>query len=290
MRMHLLMGTAILLVAGAAWGAEEESKAAKRLEAAEKLVRSRDYDAALVVLESILEDAEEADPVHVQALYHKAYVLEQQKKSQEALTAYNRCLELLVDGDAFDETERLLQKCQRAVLKLDKSRRIILRHADQIEREAARFKDKDEQAYEKMMEVVAFMRGAWDREGDDAKPRSDKAIEAALTKRFRDFYAAVATGDLDKAMDYVDPEIRKHAGDGLVKGHLRVIEGLLRLGQVDRNDISVRTIDLGKDKTDARVIGRLSLPGQMKDMDPNYWIERDGSWYLGDEKKLKGFE
>jgi hypothetical protein len=118
----------------------------------------------------------------------------------------------------------------------------------------------------------------------------EQGREAAITKRFRDFYAAVATGDLDKAMDYVDPEIRKHAGDGLVKGHLRVIEGLLRLGQVDRNDISVRTIDLGKDKTDARVIGRLSLPGQMKDMDPNYWIERNGSWYLGDEKKLKGFE
>jgi tetratricopeptide (TPR) repeat protein len=188
-RNGLLMALCAVAVALGACAAEEESKGDKQLKAADKLVKTKDYEAALVILDSLLKETKEDDPLFVQTLCQKAGVLEQEKKTAEALEAYNRCLEILVDAPDTEESRALMEKSKNAVLKLDKSRRIVLQYADMLEKEAAKFKDKDDVAYNKMMEVVGLMRGAWGgpAKGKDAK-KDEAKIEAAITARFREFY------------------------------------------------------------------------------------------------------
>jgi len=319
-RFFAVMGLLGIFALGGLRAGEEENKNEKRVRAAEKLIKSKDYESALLILESVLaeeKEGQEPDPLVTEALCNKAVILEQQGKTPDALAAYNRCLERIQKQPESIEGIKLAEKCKKAILELDKSRQIILRHAEQIEREAARFKDKDDYAYARMMEVVVMMRGAWnetesqagaegasadgkagEKENGDGKDksgnkRSDKAdaeMSNALRTRFRELYGALAAGQLDKAVPYVDPEIRRAAGEGLVKVHLNIVHAFLKAGQVQANDVSVREVTLGESREDARVIGRLRLATGLKDMDPNYWVLRDGEWYLGDEKKLQTFK
>ncbi len=267
-----------------------DDKNAKRLKSAQKLIKAREYDAAVVVLQSILDEVGDDDPLYLQALYNEAYALEQDKKTPEALEAYNQCLELIAAQSDPGANGRVAEKCKKAVLRLDKSRRIILRHAAQIEKEAARFKGKDDYAYKKMMEIVKVMRGAWEHE-KKTKPEKDVAtIKSRISKRYRTFYGAVAAGDMDKAVKYVDPQIRKYAGDAKIIGYLRAMEGALKIAQVSKTGISIKKITLSKDKKSARIIGRLRMPHGVEDSDPNLWVMREDKWYLGDQDKLKDFK
>ncbi len=279
MRFVVAVMAILAFSAGAASGADAKADSAERLEAVEKLVRAKMYDEALLIVEDILAN----DAQYAPAIFEKAEILEEQEKTEEAINAYYDCIEVLVDQAETEETRGLLEKCRKVLLKLDKSRRIVLKHADEIEREAQRFKGKNDYAYEKLLETAELMRGVWER-----RKAAPKASEKELRTRREKFYEELSAEDLDDALEYVDPETRRGAGEVIVKGYLGILAKLLKDMNINGRDLRVRRLEMHENGEMAKIVGEFRAAGQWHEADdPEYWIVREGTWYLGDEKKLR---
>lgn len=152
-RSALILTGLVLLGAGLAPAAEEDT--GKQFRSAELLIKGKQYGAALGFLEQVLEN----EPAHLKALYYRAYCNEKTKKFEPAIKSYERCIEILLEREETKENRDLLKKCKKAILRLDEGRVVILRYANQLEREAKRFKGRNEYAYQSLMNMVAEMRG-----------------------------------------------------------------------------------------------------------------------------------
>ncbi len=118
----------------------------------------------------------------------------------------------------------------------------------------------------------------------------DTATQAAIEKRYMELHAALVTGDLDRAVKYVDPKNLDFIQPAAAKAFLGIWSGFLRAGQVGPRDVKVKHVRLGVKGNEAVVESRIQVRGNWDDQKPTYWVLREGQWYLGDEKEIKNFK
>lgn len=261
-------------------------KIAKSLKVIGKMIKHKEYENAMFIIEGLLKD----NATHSGVLYEKAHLLELQKKIPAAIKAYEKCLEVLLETDSSSERKRLIDKIKKALLRIDKSRRIVMKHADELEREAKKFKGKDEYTYGKIMDVVSYMRGAWDEEEEaDEGGGSNKRKKHQLAKLHRGFIEALLAEDTTKALKYIDPRTIQIVGKEKAKGFLLQLIGMTKQFAIKKKNIGKTTVTLGESGRDARVEGSFRVNGKVHQADPEYWILKNKKWYLGDDEKLKRF-
>ncbi len=142
------------LAAGAVAAAEPDG--AGKTEAAEKLMRSRQYEAAKVILDAVIEEA----PGNAEAICLWSECHEELGKTREAIEGYKRALSMLVDQEDSRKTRALIHRCKEKLEDLDQGRELILEYADKLEREGQRkLKGRNEYAWETVSSMVALMRG-----------------------------------------------------------------------------------------------------------------------------------
>ena len=113
---------------------------------------------------------------------------------------------------------------------------------------------------------------------------------AAVEQRVQELYRVLVAGDLDRALKYVDPKNLSFVQPATAKAFLGIWSGALKLAQVNAGDLKVERVRLGVKGNEAVVESRLRVHGKWDDQKPTYWVNRDGQWYIGDDKEIANFK
>ena len=108
---------------------------------------------------------------------------------------------------------------------------------------------------------------------------------AAVTQRATELLTCVATGELDKCVDYIDPAfVREHGVRG-VKLRFGLIQLVaVKAGKLTMDDVEVAEVRLSPDNMRAEVEWRLRIKDEWKDQKPGTWVRIDDQWYaLGEQ-------
>jgi len=116
--------------------------------------------------------------------------------------------------------------------------------------------------------------------------RSERKHKKRVEERYEAFHEALIEEDLDKAEEFLDPQIREHASPAVIKGHLKLVLGVLKGFRMTKSDVDARKVVVSDSQKAAKVTGRFRVLGTWKDQDPHYWVLRDHEWYIGDDKVL----
>lgn len=124
----------------------------------------------------------------------------------------------------------------------------------------------------------------------DATPNAK--IKSDIRKRMRAFYICLAKDDYEGAKAYLDPQTVELVPAETIKGHLKVISGILTTAGIKKDSqIDVKDLTLTPQRNGAKVVPRWQgLSGDWSDGQAQYWIFTQGKWHLGDEKELKKFK
>lgn len=164
-----------MLFCGAVLAGEDkkDDPVKKQMEAAASLVKAKQYDGAKTILETLLKD----DQKNKEATLALAECLDAMKKGEDACKMFWKALELAVEDEAFSGTKggkEFKEKCKKAIGRLDEGAALLRKYAMEMEKEAtAKFKGKNEFAYNKVMEVVKQMKGD---EGQEEKKVSSAIL------------------------------------------------------------------------------------------------------------------
>jgi len=107
---------------------------------------------------------------------------------------------------------------------------------------------------------------------------------ATVARRATELLTCVAQGDMDKCVDYMDPDfVREHGVRG-VKLRFQLIQLIaVQAGKLTMDDVEVREVRLSPDNMRAEVEWSLRIKGEWKDQKPGTWVRKNGQWYaLGD--------
>ncbi len=270
--MRITILCAALLFFSATLLAEED----QNFEAAKKLAKQKQYDAALVLLDKVLE----TEPNHLEAIFTKADIYEKSGQTPLAIQEYSRCLETAGDDKA---AKALAEKCKSALDRLDKAREIVQKYVKLLEYEAR--KSKDDYTQGKLKEAIAGMEKPFAGIAGE-QVVDEKELRESLKKRATEFFSAVLNKKWDKALPYVDPSIVGFLGKD------KVLEFLTTLGNalaaINREeDLDFSTIFLGEDKKTALIIARFRVKGEWHNgaKDPSYWVYINKKWYLASNEK-----
>jgi hypothetical protein len=125
---------------------------------------------------------------------------------------------------------------------------------------------------------------------EDTESFSERKAKKNLKKRYVEFHEALIENKFEKAMEYLDPEIRKGANEQMLQGHLRIIAGFLQAAQIKNGGIGIERVKFTDKLKEAKITGKLRSPfsGRWEESkDPSYWIFRHGEWFLGNDKILQ---
>lgn len=261
-----------------------EGALAKQYATAKKLIKKKDYDSAAVLLDNILEK----DAVNAPAIYSRAYIHEMKRNIEAAIVGYYRCVEVLVEQEDSEENQELMDKCKKILMRVDKSRRVILKHADMLEREAKKLKSKDALAYDRIMKVVEAMREAVKEQTEEKDDNDEKKLRRALEKRVKGFFLALAHEDYGEATKFIEVQTLNFIGRNKAIEHLKIMGAIMNAAVKRDEDFGVSKVKFDRNKRGALVTTKIRFFGKWKDMDdPGYWIYRRKEWYLGDNKNKK---
>jgi len=131
--------------------------------------------------------------------------------------------------------------------------------------------------------------------GLPANPAAGKMTEAAVKReidvRYSAFTKALVSDDANAAYEFLDPKTRENVSADALKGYLKLMAGFLKLGQVPKDGARITSVKIGVRENDAKVIPALKIRGlNWEDQKPQYWVLKNGKWYIGDEKELDNFK
>lgn len=277
-KLALLLGICLSLAGTVA------AQEAATLESAEKMYKSRSYEAALILIDNVADN----DAQNAPARFLKGQILEKLKLNAEAVAAYDECVVLLSGKTAATKDElQMLEDAKKNVLRLDPARKLIIDAADELKRKAQLFKGKDEASYEQLNEMVETMYGEWN--AAPGKLPSPARLKKMIEKRALAFARALAQDNIDAAIIYVDPRTRTLAGDSAVITVLRTISKHIRNSQLNPANIQIKAVALAEGRKGARVTPSYAAAATAEGSD-QYWVEVDGKWYIGDDKELMKFK
>ena len=129
----------------------------KQIESARTLIKARDFDGAMLIANGIVEKDSNCAEAH----YVIAYCLEATNKGNDAINSYYKCLEALKSLPNSHENKQLRALCSQRLAILDAGSRLIFKHAANLEKEAQQLKSMNPSAYNRVMQMVATMRGEY---------------------------------------------------------------------------------------------------------------------------------
>ncbi|HCE46055.1 MAG TPA: hypothetical protein DET40_21130 [Lentisphaeria bacterium] len=120
---------------------------------------------------------------------------------------------------------------------------------------------------------------------------SDSAVKREIETRYAAFSKALVSEDMDSAFEILDPRTREAVAPQVLKGYLKVMAGFMKIAQIPKEGARVTSVKLGVKESEAKVVPALKIRGlNWEDQKPQYWVLRNGKWYIGDEKELDNFK
>ncbi|MFZ2654110.1 MAG: hypothetical protein WAX69_04295 [Victivallales bacterium] len=121
---------------------------------------------------------------------------------------------------------------------------------------------------------------------------SESAVKKDIETRYAAFSKALVNEDMDSALELLDPKTREVASPQVLKGYLKLMSGAMKLAQIPARDgARIISVKLGVKENEAKVLSALKIRGlNWEDQKPQYWVLRNGKWYIGDEKELDNFK
>ena len=119
---------------------------------------------------------------------------------------------------------------------------------------------------------------------------SESQTKAEISDSYIAFYETLMKNNIKDARSYVDPEMVKAATPKIVDSYLGVMGAYIQTAKLSPGDVKIYRIILGKNRKDAKVIGKYKAGMTWHPQKPCYWVQRNGHWYLGDEKVLEKFK
>ncbi|MFA6569514.1 MAG: hypothetical protein WCS96_14985, partial [Victivallales bacterium] len=120
---------------------------------------------------------------------------------------------------------------------------------------------------------------------------SEVAVKRDIETRYVAFSRSLVVEDLDSACEILDPKIREQVAPQIVRGYLGIMSGAMKIAQVPKGGARVASVKLGVRGNEAKVVPALKVRGlTWEDQKPQYWVSRNGKWFLGDEKELENFK
>ena len=152
-----------VMVSTAAYAGEkkDEDPIKAQAAAATTLMKSKQWDGAKTILESLTKDNGE----NLDVLLPLAECYDNLKDQGKATETYTKALGIVVekDGGAYKDSKDgkpIYDKVKKALARLDEATAMLSKYADLLEKEAtAKFKGKNEFAYNKIMDVVKEWKG-----------------------------------------------------------------------------------------------------------------------------------
>ena len=101
-----------------------------------------------------------------------------------------------------------------------------------------------------------------------------------IRARFQEFGVALVRDDVDSGMKFLDPVFIRAQGGDKLKGQLRILSGLFKLGKMTEADLRVDQVIVAEDRKSAEVRYSLQSNGEWKPQKPSRWVLSDGQWYI----------
>ncbi|MEK6832884.1 MAG: hypothetical protein AABY32_02460 [Nanoarchaeota archaeon] len=155
---HVTIGICFIFFAGFAYGQNEKDPVKSKIEAASTLMKVKQWDEAKTILESIFDGNEDNREVVVGL----ARCEEGLKNSGKACELYKKSLELANGDDNFSDSKEgklFIDKCKKTIVKLDEGKAVLLKYAEEMEKEAEKLKEKNKYAYDEIMIIVEEIKG-----------------------------------------------------------------------------------------------------------------------------------
>jgi len=105
-------------------------------------------------------------------------------------------------------------------------------------------------------------------------------VKPTIQARFQEFAGVVCRDDVESCVKIVDPVFVRAQGSEKVKGQLKLLTGLFKLGKVTEADVRVDQVIVAEDRKSAEVQFSLQSKGVWKSQKPTRWVLSDGQWYL----------
>ena len=118
----------------------------------------------------------------------------------------------------------------------------------------------------------------------------DSQTKAEISDSYIAFHEALMKNNIKAARSYVDPEMVKAATPKIIDSYIGVMVAYIQAAKLSTGDVKTYRIILGKNRKDAKVIGKYKSGMKWHPQKPCYWVQRNGQWYLGDEKLLETFK
>lgn len=214
--MRTILTTIFVIGFGMAYAGETKKDEVKdpnkaKIDSALSLMKSKQWDGAKTILEAVIKE----DENNLDATVAIAECEDNLKNVGRATELYYKAIELAVakDNEQFTSTKEgktVLDKCRKALNRLDEGMVIIKKHADMMEKEAQVLKGKNDFAYEQVMKFVKEMKpekqqgekkidlakaivGKWHQSNDNSKV----IIDAVGNATFNDFLKGKCTSEHD---------------------------------------------------------------------------------------------
>lgn len=105
--------------------------------------------------------------------------------------------------------------------------------------------------------------------------------KAAIRVKFEQLTGHVCRDEVDACVPLVDPVYVRGQGEAKVKGQLKILAGVFKLGKITPADVRIEDIVVAKDARSAEVLFSLQSRGEWKSQKPSKWVLADGQWYFG---------
>jgi copper chaperone CopZ len=105
-------------------------------------------------------------------------------------------------------------------------------------------------------------------------------VKPTIQARFQEFAGVVCRDDVESCVKIVDPVFVRAQGSDKVKGQLKLLTGLFKLGKVTEADVRVDQVIVAEDRKSAEVQFSLQSKGVWESQKPTRWVLSDGQWYL----------
>ena len=87
--------------------------------------------------------------------------------------------------------------------------------------------------------------------------------------------------DWKDAIEYIDPQAREEKGSQIVTAQLKLGSPVFRMIENRRGTkLSVGSVDVNDEDTEAKVTPRVWLNNRWHDMNPNQWVKVEGDWFM----------
>lgn len=125
--------------------------------------------------------------------------------------------------------------------------------------------------------------------GENQPKFIERQTQAKLRKRFIEFHNLLIADKQEQAMEFLDPSLLKQNNEQIIKGHLKILAGILKAFQVKKNGIDIEKVKFTTKLKEAKITSKTrAINGEWrKNNDPSYWIFKKGEWYLGDKADIR---